>query len=80
MAKYIINVAAENCSGCLRCELGCSFAYTRAFNPSAARIHVAMLGADCAISFTNECTECGICADQCFYAALSKTKKEEDEQ
>ncbi len=80
MAKYVIHVAAENCSGCLRCELGCSFAYARAFNPSTARIQVALSGADCEIRFAEECIKCGICVDQCLYSALSKTKKEEDEQ
>ena len=76
MAKYRINVATENCSGCLRCELACSDAYTKAFNPSRARIQVKMSGADCDVKFTEECIECGICADHCLYGALSKTKKE----
>lgn len=80
MAKYRINVATENCSGCLRCELACSDAYTKAFNPSRARIQVKMSGADCDVKFTEECIECGICADHCLYGALSKTKKEEDRQ
>jgi NAD-dependent dihydropyrimidine dehydrogenase PreA subunit len=78
MAKYRIDGVPENCAGCLRCELACSDTYTKAFNPSAARIQVKMSGADCDIRFTEECIECGICVDHCLYGALSKTKKEED--
>jgi len=80
MAKYRIDVATERCSGCLRCELGCSDAHTKVFNPSAARIQVTMTGSDCQVRFTEDCIACGICADQCFYGALSKTKQEEDDQ
>jgi len=79
MAKYRIDVATENCSGCSRCELACSYTYTKAFNPSRARIQVKMSGADCSVRFSEECIECGICVDQCLYGALSKTKKQEDQ-
>jgi ferredoxin len=80
MAKYRVDVAAERCSGCLRCELGCSDAHTKSFNPSMARIQVTMTERDCQVLFTEECVSCGICADQCFYGALSKTQQEEDNQ
>lgn len=80
MAKYRIDVEPGNCSGCLRCELACSDAYTKAFNPSEARIQVVMSGVDCQVRFTEDCVECGICADQCLYRALSKIKKEEEDQ
>lgn len=80
MTRYRIDVAPDRCSGCLRCELGCSDAHTKAFNPSAALIQVTMTGADCEIRFTEDCIACGICADQCLYGALSKTKQEEDSQ
>jgi Fe-S-cluster-containing hydrogenase component 2 len=80
MAKYKINVVPENCAGCLRCELACSDAHTRAFNPSASRISVVMSDENCRIDFTEDCVECGICADQCFYGALSKTKKDWEDQ
>lgn len=76
MAKYEINVASNECVGCLRCELACSDAHTKAFNLSAARIRVTMSDVRCTIDFSEECTACGICADHCFYGALSKTKKD----
>jgi Fe-S-cluster-containing hydrogenase component 2 len=80
MAKYTINVVPENCAGCLRCELACSDAHTKAFNPSSSRIRVLMSSEDYRIDFTEDCVECGICADQCFYGALSKTKKDREDQ
>ncbi len=76
MAKYEILVDTENCTGCLRCQLGCSDLYTKAFNPAAARIRVGVSGADCKIVFTAECTHCGVCADNCFYDALEKIPEE----
>jgi formate hydrogenlyase subunit 6/NADH:ubiquinone oxidoreductase subunit I len=76
MAKYEISVAPEECVGCLRCELACSDAYSKAFNLTAARIRVSISDVRCAIDFTEECVVCGICADYCLYGALSKIKKE----
>jgi ferredoxin len=76
MGKYQIHVATENCTGCLRCQLSCSELYTKTFNPSQAMIVVDISGADCSIRFTDECNECGVCVDQCFYDALQKTKRE----
>lgn len=76
MAKYEIQANTENCSGCLRCQLGCSDVYAEVFNPLAAHIRVNVSGADCSISFTEDCTECGVCVDHCFYGALHKRPKE----
>ena len=76
MAKYEILVKTDNCTGCLRCQLGCSDLYTKAFNPLAARIRVRVSGADCKIAFTDDCTHCGVCADNCYYDALEKKLKE----
>jgi len=78
VAKYDITVAADNCTGCLRCELACSDAYAKTFSTASARIRVVMTGPDCEISFTDECVECGICADNCLYDTLSKERKEGD--
>lgn len=72
MAKYEIRIDDANCTGCLRCQLACSHAYTKSFNPSAARIHVEFLGVDLAVRFTDDCVACGLCADNCFYGALEK--------
>jgi NAD-dependent dihydropyrimidine dehydrogenase PreA subunit len=76
MEKFEIQIATERCTGCRLCQLACSELYTRAFNPSAARIQVDVSGADCSIRFTEECNECGVCVDYCFYGALQKTQRE----
>ena len=76
MGKYKIQVATENCTGCLRCQLACSELYTRDFNPHMACIQVVLSGTECIITFTEKCRECGVCADTCFYDALRKEEKE----
>lgn len=77
MGKYHIMTEPENCSGCLRCRLACSEANTRTFRPFGAYIRVEMSGTDCDITFAWDCTACGICADNCFYGALTKSDKEQ---
>jgi ferredoxin len=76
MPKYEVRADTANCTGCLRCQLACSDLYTKAFNPAAARIRVDVKGVNCTISFTEECTQCGTCADHCFYDALHKKPRE----
>jgi Pyruvate/2-oxoacid:ferredoxin oxidoreductase delta subunit len=76
MAKYTIQIYADNCTGCRRCQLACSETTTRHFNPVKANIRVEVSGVDYSIYFTEECNECGICADNCFYDALQKLRKE----
>jgi len=72
MTKYQLATFPEKCAGCLRCQLACSEVYTRAFNPSAARIRVEVSEADGTIAFSEDCNQCGICVDHCFYQALEK--------
>ena len=76
MGNYDIQVSTERCTGCLRCQLACSDLYTKAFNPSTARLRVIISGADRSILFTEECNKCGVCVDQCFHGALQKMKRE----
>lgn len=76
MGNYDIQVSTESCTGCLRCQLACSDLYTKAFNPSEARIQVVTSGSYCSIHFTEECNECGVCVDHCFHGALQKMKRE----
>ena len=72
MSKYRIIIDDARCTGCLRCQLACSYAYTKSFNPAAARVRVDLVGVDCAVRFTEDCVACGLCADNCFYGALEK--------
>ena len=80
MARYRIETAPENCSGCLRCELACSDIHTKQFMLSEARIKIVMSGENCTVSFSEKCNQCGVCADQCWYGALIKIKVDEDDQ
>ncbi|MFC1976820.1 4Fe-4S binding protein [Chloroflexota bacterium] len=72
-----ITVHSSQCTGCLMCELRCSFRFEQAFNPSKARIKVlrASNGEGFDISFTDECDNCGLCARLCPYDALIQESK-----
>ena len=76
MGKYRIESHPENCTGCRRCQLACSDLHTKTFNPSMARIRVKMVGTQCSITFIQECEECGICVDDCFFGSLQKIPRE----
>jgi Fe-S-cluster-containing hydrogenase component 2 len=71
-------VVPENCSGCLRCALACSFYTTpeREFNVSRSRIMI-LPGWDqrhFEVTLTDECTHCGICVQYCEFGALSRVQ------
>ena len=66
-----IAIDVEKCTGCLNCQFICSFTYTEAFNPSQARIVIDRRDIPEKISFTEECTNCNICADYCLYGAIT---------
>jgi NAD-dependent dihydropyrimidine dehydrogenase PreA subunit len=67
----------DNCTGCLICQLRCSWRFEKAFNPAKAAIQVRRLVEDereFAITFTERCDNCGICSRYCPYGALVWTK------
>ena len=78
MRQYAMQIVAENCTGCRRCQLACSELYTRAFNHVDAHLRVEMMGRQCSVWFTEDCRECGVCGDNCFYNALIKRPKESE--
>lgn len=68
-----IQVFSDHCAGCLICELRCSLRFEEAFNPSKARIKVLRLvdaDTEYAVTFDDDCDNCGICARHCPYEAL----------
>lgn len=71
-----INVISPNCTGCRLCSLACSFIYTKAFSLSDARIKVAVArdSYNFMVSFTDDCTRCGECANYCYNNVLSFSK------
>ncbi len=74
---YDLIYIQERCSGCLRCQLACSLAYAKCFQPAAARIRVDPRGAEYRVVFTEDCVKCGLCADDCLFGALLKHPREE---
>ena len=73
-------IQAENCAGCLSCQLICSLTYQKEFNPAKAFIQVQYLGRtgnDNLVYFTDDCNECGMCAKYCYFNALTLKEKEE---
>ena len=75
--KKKISAVEENCSGCQRCALACSFFTSpeKAFNLSKSKITV-MPSWDLGhfeISFSEACTRCGKCVQYCEFGALVKS-------
>ncbi|MFC1995047.1 4Fe-4S binding protein [Chloroflexota bacterium] len=73
-----IQVITEACSGCRMCQLACSFAWVKSFNPAQSRILVEEIDDTSLfqITFTDECNACGICVRYCFYGALKMKDRE----
>ena len=69
-----IAVHPERCTGCLICQLMCSFSKLKVFNPSQAYIVIDWVDDKPKISFTDDCDECGICVRFCVYGALTLAK------
>ncbi|RLI29545.1 4Fe-4S dicluster domain-containing protein [Candidatus Bathyarchaeota archaeon] len=69
MARVLV-ADNELCTGCGICELLCSYAKFKVFNPRRAAIHVVKLepGMDAPIF----CTQCGLCIPACPEGALSR--------
>jgi Fe-S-cluster-containing dehydrogenase component len=66
----------EKCTGCLTCQLICSFTYNDIFNPRLARIRIERtIDDEKRTSYTDECVRCSLCVDYCVYGALTKTEE-----
>ena len=73
-AKEVVTkivVHPERCTGCLICQLQCSFLKMLIFKPSEARIKIDWEDDETKISFTDDCDECGVCVKYCIYGALT---------
>jgi formate hydrogenlyase subunit 6/NADH:ubiquinone oxidoreductase subunit I len=67
----IFELNEEKCTGCIQCELWCSFTYYNVFNPSKANIKIEdRYGLTPKITFLEGCSQCGQCAQHCLYGAL----------
>jgi len=66
-----IKVNEENCTGCIICQLWCSYTYYNIFNPSKANIEIEeRYGLSPKITFLDSCSQCGQCVQHCLYGAL----------
>jgi carbon-monoxide dehydrogenase iron sulfur subunit len=67
-------IAEENCAGCLRCALACSFFNTekRVFSLSKSNIKINRVNGEnkFKVDFTENCLGCGICTDYCHFGVL----------
>jgi formate hydrogenlyase subunit 6/NADH:ubiquinone oxidoreductase subunit I len=70
--KYQVIYTQECCAGCLRCEQACSNTYAKRFQPSVSHIRINAREMRYTADFTEECIECGVCADNCLFGALAK--------
>jgi len=62
----MLALAAERCTGCRMCELACTMAHEKVFNPSKSRIWIEFQGTP-ELYTPNICRSCGKppCADVC---------------
>lgn len=74
--KYKFTYDQKQCSGCLRCQLACSRAYIKRFQPFSACIQIDAQGEEYRAVFTEDCVKCGFCADNCLFGALVKFPEE----
>lgn len=66
-----IAVTEAKCVGCLRCGLVCSHFYADTYNPLKAWVTVEPTESyEYRIGFTEDCTSCGLCAQNCAFGAL----------
>lgn len=71
-----ILIDLDKCTGCLNCQLICSFTYHEEFNPGLARIKIGRsLDDEKTAGFTSECVQCRVCADYCIYGALTPAEE-----
>lgn len=67
-------IKEENCSGCLRCALACSFfnSLEREFNLSQSKIKIERKNGQNSfkVSLQEDCNGCDICQDYCHYGVL----------
>ncbi len=70
-------IELDKCTGCLNCQLICSFTYNEIFQPELAHIKIERdIDDNKNTKFTEDCLQCGICADYCVYGALIRTEEE----
>lgn len=75
MVGWKITIYAERCTGCRICQMICSWANEKMFQPSNAYIQVKGEEPKFTITLDSRCTRCGLCASYCASQALVKEKE-----
>ncbi len=77
MAVRSIVVDPDKCVRCYRCQVDCSFAKQKAFNPEEAYVKIDWDSVQEGphISFTPECDGCGVCVSACVYGCLTLPRR-----
>ncbi|MFX0021914.1 MAG: 4Fe-4S dicluster domain-containing protein [Candidatus Hermodarchaeota archaeon] len=66
-----IKINEEKCTGCIICNLWCSYTHYKIFDPSKSNIKIENSHSlNPKIIFLDSCTNCGQCANHCLYGAL----------
>lgn len=70
---------SSKCTNCLSCQMACSFNNQELTNPWAAFIKIDFdyQTYENSVSFSNECINCGLCADYCRFGALTELQEVE---
>ncbi len=81
-SKWQIIADPAECRGCLTCQLVCSLRFYQTLSPAMSMIRIGKpvkqgAGYMTAVSFTDDCDQCGLCVKYCSYGALSRKKKQE---
>ncbi len=65
---------SDNCTGCIMCQLACSFVKTSEFSPAKSFIDVDRVGKSetYKVSFKEDCDACGVCEQYCYYDVIGK--------
>ena len=77
--KWQMKADPSECRICYICQMVCSLKQDKTFNPARSFIDISSSikpsgELDVAISFSEECDSCGLCAKYCVYGALSREK------
>ncbi|MHA1130791.1 MAG: 4Fe-4S dicluster domain-containing protein [Candidatus Helarchaeota archaeon] len=75
-SENLIVTHPEKCTGCLICQLICSFIYHKKYSLALANIQVSTHVFPPEISFRDECTHCFECVQHCLYGALQLEEAE----